>query len=232
MCLWLTLPSPSSLFLLVCFPFICFVSGLFHLCLPACPSACPPACLSFYLFCFPEYWFSVYLFCLGTIPPVSPSFPRCLPICMSVFPPVCFTIWLFYLPPCLSSLCLCLLSPACASPSLSYFSLFVISVGPSCVSQRLLPIPRLPACLHDCLPACPFPSICVSKDCVLYLSHLPPPPTPLPIPLHPPPPTLFPTSGSQASSQPRPDWELQVPAARAAVADVGAVGGRGLTAAG
>lgn len=195
---------------------------------------CLPTCLSVFLsILFPR----ILVFCLSVLSGYHPTCVSQLPTLLAYLY-VCLSTCLFYYMVVLSAslpviaLPLSVVSCLCVSQPVLFLSICYICRSLLCVSQCLLPIPRLPACLHDCLPACPFPSICVSKDCVLYLSHLPTPPTPLPIPLHPPPPTLFPTSGSQACSQPRPDWELQVPAARAAVADVGAVGGRGLTAAG
>lgn len=138
------LTSPqSSLFLLVRFP----SSALFRVCSTCVSQHAPlPAhlpVLSFYLFCFPEYcflficsvWVSSHL-CLPA------SHAACLPICMSVCPPDCFTVWLFYL----GAL------PACASPSLSYFSLFVISRG--CRSHLCLPAPpsSSPVCLRVYMP--------------------------------------------------------------------------------
>lgn len=93
---------------------------------------------------------------------------------MSVCPPDCFTVWLFYLG------ALPLLS-ARLRVSQPVLFLFVISRG--CRSHLCLPAPPSPSpvCLRVYMPISQpvrFCSSVVSKDCVLYFSHLSPPPHP------------------------------------------------------
>lgn len=107
------------------------------------------------------------------------SYAACLSVCLSFHLSVLLNGCSICLPACHRSASVCCLLPLRLPACLISLYLLYLSVPPVFPSASF----PSPVCLRVyCLPACPFPSICVSKDCVLYLSHLPPSTNPAPHP--------------------------------------------------
>lgn len=230
-------PLSSLLFCSSHFPFTCSVSGLFHLCLPASLPVCLPAAYLLPVF-LSVLSSGILAFCLSVL---SGGCPTCV---SQLLPPTlpaylmfaCFlhgcSIWRLFqcngvsqcsllfvcLPPlCLFVCCLPGLPTRALSRALSFF------LPPS--------LPPRPLCLVYLSRACPFLSTCF----VWGMSRPHSPASRISFPFFPSPDSRLhlrcPSIKILASSGLRPEWELQVPAAHKASADVGGAEGRGLTAA-